>query len=49
MLGDILQITFVLVMAYLIIANAENFAKAIGAAGSVYVNAVTVLQGRPAA
>ena len=46
MFGDILQITFVLVMAYLIIANADNFAKAAGAAGTVYTNAVTVLQGR---
>jgi hypothetical protein len=46
MLGDILQITLVLVMAYLIIANAPNFAKAVGAAGDVYVNAVKVLQGR---
>ena len=46
MFGDILQITFVLVMAYLIIANADNFAKAIAAGGSVYVNAVKVLQGR---
>jgi hypothetical protein len=46
MFGDILQITFVLVMAYLIIANADNFGKAIGAGGAVYVNAVKVLQGR---
>lgn len=46
MIGDILQISFVLIMAYLIIANAPNFATAVGAAGSTYVNAVKVLQGR---
>lgn len=46
MFGDILQITLVLVMAYLIIANAGNFATAVGAAGDTYVKAVTALQGR---
>jgi hypothetical protein len=46
MINRILEITFVLVMAYLVIANAENFSRAIGAIGSVYVGAVRTLQGR---
>ena len=46
MFGDIIQVTLVLVMAYLIIANADKFATAVGAAGNVYVNAVQALQGR---
>lgn len=46
MINRILEITFVLVLAYLVIANASNFSKAITALGSVYVGAVKTLQGR---
>lgn len=46
MINRILEITFVLVMAYLVIANAGNFSKAIGAIGGVYIGAVKTLQGR---
>lgn len=46
MVGRILEITFVLVMMYLVIANASNFSKAIGAVGGVYIGAVKTLQGR---
>lgn len=46
MLGDIIQLTLVLVMAYLIIANAEKFGTAVGAAGGVWINAIKAFQGR---
>ncbi len=46
MVNRILEITFVLVMAYLVIANAGNFSVAIRSIGSVYVGAVRTLQGR---
>jgi hypothetical protein len=46
MVGRILEITFLLVLAYLVIANAGNFATAIKALGGVYAGSVKVLQGR---
>ncbi len=46
MVGRILEITFVAIMAYLVIANAGNFSTAIKALGSVYIGAVKTLQGR---
>jgi hypothetical protein len=46
MINRILEITFVLVLAYLVIANAKNFAIAIQALGGVYAGAVKTLQGR---
>jgi hypothetical protein len=46
MIGKILEITFVLVLAYLVIANASNFSIAIRSIGSVYTGAVKTLQGR---
>lgn len=46
MINRVLEITFVLVMAYLVIANARNFAVALGAIGGVYTGAVKTLQGR---
>jgi hypothetical protein len=46
MISRILEITFVLVLAFLVIANADNFSKAIRAVGSVYIGAVRTLQGR---
>jgi hypothetical protein len=42
----IIEVTATLVMAYLILANAGNFATAVAAAGSAYTGAVKALQGR---
>lgn len=42
----LMSVTVTLIMAYLIIANADKFAVAVQAAGSVYSNAVKTLQGR---
>lgn len=44
--GRILEITLILVMAYLIFINADGFSKAAEASGGVYINAVKALQGR---
>lgn len=46
MIGRILESTFVLVLAYLVIANAKNFSVALQTIGGVYVGAVKTLQGR---
>ena len=46
MVSRVLEITFVLVLAYLVIANANNFAIAIQSIGAVYAGAVKTLQGR---
>jgi hypothetical protein len=46
MIGDVIQVTLTLVMAYLIIANADKFAVAVAAAGTAYTSAVKALQGR---
>lgn len=42
--GKIIEGTITLILAFLIITNAENFGTAIRAAGEVYVNAVRALQ-----
>jgi len=44
--GKIIEGTITLILAYLIIANADNFGTATKAAGGVYVDAVKALQGR---
>ena len=46
MFMTIIEVTATLIMAYLIIANADKFAVAVGAAGQVYTGAITALQGR---
>lgn len=46
MFERIIEGTVTLVMAYLIIANADKFGIAVKAAGDTYVNAVRSLQGR---
>jgi hypothetical protein len=46
MLMTVIEVTATLVMAYLILANAANFAIAAQAAGSLYTGAVKTLQGR---
>jgi hypothetical protein len=47
MIGKVLEITFVLVLAYLVLANAPNFSIAVQSVGGVYNGAVKTLQGRP--
>jgi hypothetical protein len=46
MIGKVLEITFVLVVAYLILANAQSFSIAAQTVGQVYEGAVKTLQGR---
>lgn len=46
MWAQIIEGTITLVLAYLVIANADKFSTAATAVGAVYVNAVTALQGR---
>jgi hypothetical protein len=45
MFGAILEATVMILILGLILANADNFAKAIQAAGNVYAQAVTTLSG----
>jgi hypothetical protein len=42
----IIEGTITLIMAYLVIANADKFSTAAGAVGNVYTEAVKALQGR---
>lgn len=44
-LASILEITFVLVMVYLVLSNAAGFAQVTRALGSVYAESVHALQG----
>lgn len=46
MVNRVIEVTFVLILAYLVIANAGNFSVAIRSIGSVYSGAVKTLQGR---
>jgi hypothetical protein len=46
MFGKIIEGTITLVMAFLILSQADNFGTAAKAAGGVYVDAVKALQGR---
>lgn len=46
MIMRIIEGTFTAILAYLVIANADGFSKAIGAIGDVYTKAVSTLQGR---
>lgn len=46
MVGKVLEITFVLIIAYLVLANAQNFSIAAQTVGGVYEGAVKTLQGR---
>lgn len=46
MVGRILESTFVLILAYLVIANAKNFSVALQTVGNVYAGSVKTLQGR---
>jgi len=44
--GRIIEGTITLILAYLVIANADKFSTAASAVGSVYTDAVRALQGR---
>lgn len=44
--GRILEITFVAVILYLILANAFGFSSIVTSLGNVYVKSVGALQGR---
>lgn len=46
MLLVVIEATVTLVMAYLILANADSFARAVQAASQGYIGAVRTLQGR---
>lgn len=46
MLGQVLEFTLVLVMAFLILANADAFGQATRAVADLYTNSVRTLQGR---
>lgn len=41
-----LEITFVLIVVYLVLSRAVGFSNAVRSIGSVYVGAVKALQGR---
>jgi hypothetical protein len=44
--GRVIEGTITLILAYLVIANADKFSTAASAVGSVYTDAVKALQGR---
>jgi hypothetical protein len=46
MVGRILEITFVLVLIYLVASNAQGFSQVVKSIGSVYTESVRALQAR---
>jgi len=46
MITRVLEITFVLIILYLVLANAYGFSSAVTSIGSVYTTSVKALQGR---
>jgi hypothetical protein len=44
--GRLLEITFVLIVLYLVLSKARDFGSAVGSIGEAYVKGVKVLQGR---
>ena len=44
--GKIIEGTITLILAYLVIANADKFSMAASAVGTIYTDAVKALQGR---
>lgn len=46
MLGRWMEITFVLIILFLVLSRPEGFSKVVGSLGSVYSGSVKVLQGR---
>lgn len=46
MVSKILEITFVLIIIFLVVNNASGFSSVVRSIGSVYGSSVKVLQGR---
>ncbi len=44
--GRILEITFVLIVLYLVLSNGSSFGSVVNTIGSTYIGAVKALQGR---
>ena len=44
--GKVLEITFILVLMYLVLTNGSGFSSAVASVGSGYTSAVRTLQGR---
>jgi hypothetical protein len=49
MVGRVFEITFLLIILYLVLANAQAFSTVLGAASGAYSKSVSTLQGRGAA
>ena len=45
-MGRILEITFILILIYLVLSRAVGFSAAVKSIGKVYVDSVKALQGR---
>ena len=45
-MGRILEITFILILVYLVLSRALGFSSAVSSIGKVYVSSVKALQGR---
>ena len=46
MVGRVIEVTFILVLAFLILTNAEGFYTSLSAVGQTYTAGVKTLQGR---
>lgn len=44
--GKVLEITFILVLMYLVLTNGNAFSQVVSSIGSVYTSSVKTLQGR---
>jgi hypothetical protein len=44
--GKVLEITFILVLMYLVLTNGSAFSQVVGSIGNVYTSSVRTLQGR---
>lgn len=45
-IGRVLEITFVLVLAFLVLTHSKEFSQVAGTVGTAYTGAVKTLQGR---
>jgi len=43
---NLLELTFTLILVYLIVTNASGFANSVRSLGSVYTSSIKALQGR---
>lgn len=46
MVGRVIEVTFILVLVFLVLSNAMGFTLAVGSLSGAYSNAVKTLQGR---